>query len=166
MIDLILECCFTKRDTFGNVYARATLTSCRTGKAFTWDTHGDNARYFIRRLFPERVHVVETFGLRHKDMPSLTPTIKYLGEDSLPWQREVFKLLWKDEELAELSKHDWVMTETGGFVHKHYPYGLLKVLPDPTAERCCSPIGVYVDSKLVASMEVLDSLSMTYLPKD
>ncbi len=166
MLDLILECCFTKRDMYGNVYARATLTSCRTGKSFTWDTHGDNARYFIRRLFPERVHVVETFGLRRKDMPSLTPMDKYMSEHTPPWHGEVFKLLWKDEELKTLESDGWAMTETGSFANPAYPRAYLKVLPDPTAERCCNPIGVYIDGKLAASTDLSDDRFLDFLPKD
>lgn len=164
MLDLILECCYTKRDTFGNVYARATLTSCRTHKSFTWDTHGDNARYFIRRMFPERVHVVETFNLRRKDMPSLTPTTEYLGEDLRPWKIEVFKLLWKDEELTYLQGAGWIMTETGCFISPSYPRVFLKVLPDPAAESCCRPVGVYVNGYLVASTDLKDNF-LDFLPK-
>ncbi len=165
MLDLILECCFTKRDMYGNVYARATLTSCRTGKSFTWDTHGDNARYFIRRLFLERVHVVETFGLRRKDMPSLTPTTEYLSEDLPPWKQAVFRLLWTDAELQTLEAGGWVMTETGGFINQDYPSVFLKVLPDPTAEHCCSPIGVYIRANLRASTDLKDGF-LDLLPKD
>ena len=166
MHDLVLNSYFSRVSVYGNVDAMATLTSCRTGKAFTWRTHGSNARYFVCRMFPDRVLNFEHFALRRKDMPELTYPKRYLSDDHEDWRMEVFKLLWTDEKLAELSKHGWTMNETGCFIHEHYPRAHLKVLPDPTAEHCCSPIGVYIDGKLAASTDLNDFRFLDFLLKD
>ena len=164
MLDLILNSYFSRVNIYGNVDAMATLTSCRTGKSFTWRSHGSNARYFVRRLFPDRVLDFEHFALRRKDMPELTYPKRYLSDNSEDWREEVFKLLWKDEELAYLQGAGWIMTETGRFISPSYPRAYLKVLPDPTVERCCSPIGVYVDGCLVASTDLRNNF-LDFLPK-
>jgi len=165
MHDLILNSYFSRVNVYGNVDAMATLTSCRTGKSLTWRSHGSNARYFVRKLFPDRVLDFEHFALRRKDMPELTYPKRYLSDDHEDWREEVFKLLWKDEELAYLQGAGWTMTETGGFINWDYPSVFLKVLPDPTEEYCCRPIGVYVRSNLRASTDLKDDF-LTFLPKD
>lgn len=167
MHDLVLNSYFPRVNVYGNVDAMATLTSCRTGKSFTWHTHGSNARYFVRRLFPDRVLDFEHFALRRKDMPELTYPKRYLSDDHDDWREEVFKLLWKDEELEYLQSTGWVMDKTGGFISLDYPSVFLKVLPDPTEECCGNPIGVYVRANLRFSTDLKEKEGfLDLLPKD
>ena len=86
MHDLVLNSYFSRVSVYGNVDAMATLTSTRTGKSFTWRSHGSNARYFVRKLFPDRVLDFEHFALRRKDMPELTYPKRYLSDDHEDWR--------------------------------------------------------------------------------
>lgn len=166
MHDLVLNSYFSRVSVYGNVDAMATLTSCRTAKSLTWRSHGSNARYFVRRLFPDRVLDFEHFALRRKDMPELTYPKRYLSDDHEDWREEVFKLLWKDEELACLQGAGWTMSkEDGRFSNPNHPRAYLKVLPDPAAESCCRPVGVYVNGYLVASTDLKDEV-LDFLPKE
>jgi len=163
MHDLVLNSYFSRVSVYGNVDAMATLTSCRTGKALTWRSHGSNARYFVRKLFPDRVLDFEHFALRRKDMPELTYPKRYLSDDHEDWREEVFKLLWTDQELEVLAAKGWTMQSSGEFTHSSYPGFALNVLPDPTAEDCCRPIGVYRNGTLFASTHVVREFFMDHV---
>ena len=131
MHDLVLNSYFSRVNVYGNVDAMATLTSCRTGKAFTWRSHGSNARYFVRRLFPDRVLDFEHFALRRKDMPELTYPKRYLSDDHEDWREEVFKLLWTDAELQAFARDKWAMSkEDGHFYSERYEKIKYRVVPD------------------------------------
>lgn len=131
MHDLVLNSYFSRVNIYGNVDAMATLTSCRTGKSLTWRSHGSNARYFVRKLFPDRVLDFEHFALRRKDMPELTYPKRYLSDNSEDWREEVFKLLWKDEELKTFAQDNWAMNKDNGHIyserHEKISY---RVVPD------------------------------------
>ncbi len=140
MHDLVLNSYFSRVSVYGSVDAMATLTSCRTGKALTWRTHGSNARYFVRRLFPDRVLDFEHFALRRKDMPELTYPKRYLSDDHEDWREEVFKLLWKDEELKAFARDNWTMSkEDGLFYSERHERIKYRVVPDSSGlvDVCC-----------------------------